>query len=92
MRISVSWKPMKTLLTGLLTILILNVSEIFSALTETLTVPVFLASKVLKASTLPFLSSDDDIDNSTSSLSLFDASIILNFNVNCFYETYIGTN
>ena len=74
------WKPMKTLLTGLLTILILNVSEIFSALTETLTVPVFLASKVLKASTLPFLSSDDDIDNSTSSLSLFDTSIILNFN------------
>ena len=66
--------------TGLLTILILKVSVIFSALTETFTVPVFLASKVLKTSTFPLLSSDEDVDNSTSSLSFFDASIILNFN------------
>jgi len=71
---------MEIRLTGLLTILILKVLETFSASTETFTVPVFLASKVLKASITPFLSSDDDVNNSTSSLSLFDLSIILNFN------------
>ena len=71
---------MKTLLTGLLTILILNVSEIFSALTETLTVPLKEARESFEKQYLISQLKNDDIDNSTSSLSLFDASIILNFN------------
>ena len=71
---------MDTCLTGLLTILILKVWEIFSALTVTLTVPVLLASNVLKESIFPFLLSLEEIDNFTSSLTLLAASITLNFN------------